>query len=370
MAIRTVDSGGLWIPRFPDANLGPPSSILVNLTAAGHKYANVIQVPKTGTIHKVNFWSAAVNGTGTMVVDCRLESLDTSVQPSRPSGSLIAAGANQTISLTGADDVVWKTTAAFTTPYAATVGDRLAVVMNITDMGTTTGLDLSTYSDTTGERMNNMQYSLLNNTGSWAVPAGRRAAAVTIEYLDGTYASIPGIIMGGWNAVSAHTYNTGTSLTRNGLRFRLPFPARLAYCWYWIANDGPHKIELYNDAGTLLNTLSTVFLANTRAVNTAQVNQATLSDQVDLLKDTWYRLVITPTSTTSITMYSNVMAGLEQMGINEGGQSFHRTHFTSSSWTDQTTGMPHMGIGLNGFDDGVFAGGIKGLHAINDGIIA
>ena len=77
-----------------------------------------------------------------------------------------------------------------------------------------------------------------------------------------------------------------------------------------------------------------------------------------LTANTYYRLVVKPTTANNITVVDYTFASVALMDAISGGQYCHKTERTDAgAWTDTTTRRPWMGFLIDQLDDGVGGSG-------------
>ena len=108
---------------------------------------------------------------------------------------------------------------------------------------------------------------------------------------------------------------------------------------------------LYDSNGT--TALATKSISG-GAMLTATANRAHIwfDTPQAILKDTYYRLVVKPTTANSVTVYDNTLHSAAALDSLPGGQNAHlTTRVDAGSWTDTTTRKPIMGVLCDQFDD-------------------
>lgn len=134
--------------------------------------------------------------------------------------------------------------------------------------------------------------------------------------------------------------------------FQLDVPARLAGLWLWADTDGDFTVEVYDsDGSTVLS--STSFDLNVRQGTGSGHHFLLLDTVVTLTKDTNYRIVVKPSTTTNLAIYSTDFGSAAVMDQVGGGQNFSYTERTDAgAWTNTATRRPLMGILLDQIDNG------------------
>ncbi len=339
--------GGLTVPHHVEAILGAPSITGYPMDATGEQIAFIFKIPKSGTITTLSIRTGAVTVTDTLKLG--LYTVDTSNNPTTTAYGSMTAG---TQALPASNTWYDVTLGGNCT---ATAGDVVALVIEFNSY-VAGNLNIATLGGTSGSHANicgfpeSRQY-----TASWAAIPTRPLFALT--YSGPSY----GFIYGAYpvSAITETNFNSSSTPDERGLKFSLPFPARLSGFWFnCLVNNvlGAADIVLYDtDGTTVLQTCSVDF----QKVNaTPRMFYFQFATAQALSKDVYYRLVIKPTTTTSNAYYSFTVSAAGLLDCFEGGQNFHLTTRTDAgAWTDTTTQRPYIGLILDQLDDGVGGGG-------------
>lgn len=359
MTIQSIPAG-LWIPRpFPD--IGTPSlTFYSSVSNAGGKIGWILAAPKAGNIHKV-VWGTRTVTTGA-TVDVRLETIDATVTPAVPSGTLFGTTTNGAQVVASSDDNVTFTT-TLTADATVTQGQLFAVVIANASPGS-----MSIPTCLTGlSTILGFPYIAVFNGTSWAASTTGVVPSLSLEYSDGSYAPIQGV----WPAsatLNTNAMSTSTTPDVWGLRFQLPFPARVRGAWGIINGSGDFTVRLVNSAynqGALTGILATATLDKDERAATPRTYNFTFDNSVSLAANTNYRLIVSPSTTTSLSVYDLSLVTAAQMNAWEGGSNFMLTSAKDptqdSDWTNYNSGTfrePFIGLLLDGFDDAVSTGGV------------
>lgn len=327
----------LVLPKFtsPAAQFSIASSpISTTLDASGDSLAFLIPHLDTGkTITSVSFWITAVAGTPPAYT-VRLETV-TAATPPVPSGSLVAAGADGTVTPTSANAVV---TATLTTPYAPTDGELYAIVIN---SASATGANYATFRAACP--LGGTWYlpsAIVNTTGSYV--AQTQPPSIRITYSDGTY---------GQTFLSATitnlTVDTGTTPDEVGnvIIPRVPMTVHGLGAFLRLqttAADG--EMNLYDDTDTQLATFT--LDAQTHVYDNSNQYRVHVSDgsEVALTLGGTYRITWKPTTLgdTSIaearfanTIDRQVFLGVQDQVNHQPWLDMYKTSRSGAgSWTD------------------------------------
>lgn len=350
MALQSL-KGGVFIPA-PDMFQwsGAPSFNNSPIDAADEGVAAILAIPKTGNVLKILFSTRTVT-TGATVTG-RIETLDAAVTPATPSGTLYHANATGTLVVNSTDDNIGLTI-SFASAAPVTKGDKVAVIVKnpLVSFG---NIQIADFADD----VTNFPYKMLN-TGispliSWAVIA--RAPIVGLEYDDGSYEHIHGC----WpiTTITTTTYNNTSTPDEIGIRFQVAFPCRASGMWAYMDPDGDFNVNLYDSDGvTKIASTSYAVDKDVSGTTTAGYHFFKFATTANLTKDTYYRLVIEPSSATSLSLYDFTVLTAAVMDAFDGGQLVHLTSAKDptgeGSWTNTTTRRPWMGLEIDAFDDAV-----------------
>lgn len=319
------------------------------LVASG-RIGFIFQAPKTGTIDRVLWRSGTASGSPT--VDVRLETVGTG----SPSGTLF--GTNTNI-VTGAVASNTDYESTLTAGASVTQGDFLSLVWAY---NSGTSIQIALASLVTSMQLNLPQIS---TAGTYSLIAGRLPYAA-LRYSDGTYCPIAagGVAYGIGSTISAYTSG------ERGLRFRLPYTARVSGFWASFDPDVDFTVNLYDDAtapgGTAIRSLA---IATNRFIQkNAVVSQFNFSSSVTLAADTWYRLVGAPSGSPGIRYNINTIPSASYAAA--VATDHHETVSSGGSWVNTDTVLPQIGVVIDGLDNGVGGGGGLILpRAMNGGLL-
>jgi len=333
MALQTF-KGGVWIPQI-EHYVHRTGDFLID--AAGEKFAVIFKVPKTGTISKIGFMTGAVANSQTLRVGLQ------TVDPATGDASGTAYG-GMTVGTQAAPAADTWYTVTLGTGASATVGDYVAAVI---EFDATVG---SVYFRVTNNTNDIFPYCGLYTT-VWTKSV--RVPLLGIEYSDGSY-EFNNCLAYNTN-VGAYTINTGTTPDEVGNYFSFPSPVTVSGVWVAVDLDGDGDIILYDNADTVLATTS---LDKEMRGSTVRGNQYYSFASVTLTKDTIYRLVIKPTTTTSLSIYYSGFPTVAAMDTFPYGQLMYQTTRTDAgAWTEDTTQRVMIAPLIIAFSDGVGGSG-------------
>jgi hypothetical protein len=166
------------------------------------------------------------------------------------------------------------------------------------------------------------------------------------------------------SAFTANSYNSGSSPDRRGMRFQLPGPARLKGINLWIDADGDFDVVFYAADGVTPTVLASVD-KDIRAGTAIGAMRIRFASPQTLAADTWYRVVILPTSVTSVGIVEMEVASAAYLDAFRGGTDFQWTEVAGApaleaDWTNVATSRLWAGLEFDQIDDG--AAGSSTIH--------
>jgi len=316
-----------------------PSSYTLN--TAGYKCAQVTYAPKSGTISKVGVTVGSVTTSRQLKVS--IQGVNAS---GIPDGTIKGGGnAYTTFTPTAAG---WYS-GNLVSPLTVSAGDPISVVVEFSgDTGNLTirydALVVATHD----------VYSA-NYTTSWTKVTGG-ALLCGIEYDDGSQGVCP--FFKPFLTCNYLGINNGSATTEIGIRFKLPAPVRAVGASHigYNALNGAFQYKLYDVAsGDVLATA--IYTAGQNTGLSTSYGFLPFSSPVSLSKDTWYRLVVVPTTSTIVGMNYFDVDSASLMDAFSLGQNCYATTKTSGSWVDTTTRRYLAYLLIDQIDDGSGGGG-------------
>lgn len=359
MTLQTIP-GGLWIPPgWPNTGAGVP---LLNqftaLTIANNRVAFVFQVPKTGTLD----WFEVRYGNVTNAPDngMRFSFQDVDSNGNPDNGEDQYAVATMASVATGLwsvlPDYMGSTGTGSGSKRSVTRGDWLACVIRFESFtaGDSVVVTLLT-ADTLAAPSSMFKYaSQSSDAGASYTKQTDRSLDIALKYDDGTYACL------GWPdvpmlVINTRTFSNASTPDERGLLFQVPFPCRCEGGWVRVDSDAAWDMILYNAAGS--NIASQTYGIK-RVSTTGSNGRIYFPTPVDLTENVDYRLVVKPTSASTIAIYDFDINSNVHLEAIDGGVNWMSTSRTDAgAWTDTDTNRPFMGIILSAFDDGASGGG-------------
>jgi hypothetical protein len=344
--------GGAILPHLRPAAVAQAFQTFT-VDANGEKLAFVIPCTKTGNFKKIRFYVNVLTTSGDL--DVRIETID--LTTGDPTGTLVNANLTATVTVSAVGEVE----AVFTTAAQVTIGTVIAIVMQRTT-GTFAGSIAANATWGTGNTVLAFGY-----TDQFLVAwlKDDLAPNICIEYDDATRMVSPFFLYMS-AAVTTDTWNDTTAGgDRIGMRFKVPFKARLSGVGMNIDNDGDMEVLVYDTDGATIIASTTVLDAQAR--ESAAVHPLTFipfTSPPTLTPGSFYRVVIHPTTATSCVMTSHNVVTAADLDCAAGGQDFHYTKNGTASaptqesdWTQTLTRQPPMWLFFDQLSDDAGGGG-------------
>ncbi len=369
MTVTAFTGGGIYLPEpIIFGNGAPTFDANLLIDASTEKVAFVFQVPKTGTLDKLEFRAGTI-GSFNASSRLRISFQDLDLTTGDPDG--VQDQYRDIASLTSA---TWTIPGLMTsdgtdtgTKRSVTKGELLTVVFEYQVFTAADSVRITNIG-TSGNASNfiNLPYADLNTGGTWA-KQGTMIPVCVLKYNDGTYYTPPGCLASSaLNTIT--TFNTGSTPDERGLLFQLPFPFQLEGFFVRLDLDGDADVILYDGSDNVLKTISLDKDVRTNA--NANWLRFIYSSVYSGLANTSYRLIVKPTSATNVQIYDWDVNSSSILTNYSGGSTWKYTQRTDAgAWTDTDTKRPFMGLILSGFDDGL-SGGVKIHQGMQGGLAA
>ncbi len=335
-----VDVKGVnLVPGFLACPFSGTYALNTTMDAAGELCGSVLEIPKTGNISKIGFRTGTVTVSDTLKIS--LQTVDEAT--GRPTGTLIHADAYGTQAGLAANTTYWV---SLQNDVAVTRGDIVAPVV---EFNSYVAGNLRITRSIGNSGFENFPYVFEYVGSVWTFSSS--PPNFGIEYDDGVIEPINITLP----AVLALTpsWDTNDNPDRRGLRFSVPYNCRLSGIFALIYLPADANIEIYDSDGTTIIPDGTISMdANLAGSAGAKPIVKILTTPIELTKDTFYRIVLHPTTGTNINLYvldvTNDGAN-EAMNAIDGGVNFHYTtcHGSPSvegNWTQTATKRPLIGI--------------------------
>lgn len=325
--------------RFNNLNvdrLDPASNVGgLAMTGSAHKIAFMFQVPKTGTIRKLGFRTAAVTTSDTLKVG-----LQTLTSNHNPSGTQYGGSTPGTVSGLVANTGYTVTLAA---DANATVGDRVAMVIEFNSY-VAGNLSIANV----GADLIGIGYpSTKQFVSSWAIQ--NRVPIMWVEYSDGSYALIRGVFP--FSVLTSQTYNSGSNPDEYGMKFKFPFKTRLrGFRFYNQLNaSGNVTAKVYDSDGSTVLTSITMSIDN---MTMSKRYLAVIFPSLPTLEsDTFYRVTFLNNNANDMTLDVFTLPSVAAQDSLDGGQNCYlTTRNDNGSWTDSTDKRPGFELEFDQID--------------------
>lgn len=296
----------------------------VILDAAGEYVTYIYQASEDMNLSHVGFRNSTATGSPT--VDVRIETVDATT--GLPTGTLWATDTNI---VTGALSANSWNLVALTASATIAAGSIFAVKIAYNSGTTATITRISGYAPAL-----NLPY-VVTNTGTPAKATNTTAQTIALGSSATDFYALPNTLP--ISAASGAVALNNSTGARRGMRFKLPFTVRAIGATWWASTTaGDYKIELYDDAGSSLLATSSTFDGDSSQLSGSKSNNAYFDDPVTVTANTWYRLVVTPTSVTNISMAAVTPAGTDYLEAMPGGANSQLTTYaTAGGWVDTAT---------------------------------
>jgi hypothetical protein len=197
-----------------------------------------------------------------------------------------------------------------------------------------------------------LNFPQISTAGTYVVISSR-AAYAALRYSDSSYVPISaGGVAYGVSSIIAF-YTTG----EKGVRFRLPYAARISGFWATFDPDVDFTVRLYADSTAPGGTaIASATVGTNRFIQKYNaLSSYSFSSSVAINKDTWYRLVASPSGSPGIRFNVNtVPAAAYSTAV---ATDHMLTESSGGSWINTATILPQIGVIIDGLDNGVSSGG-------------
>lgn len=331
------------IPEYISVTGSPGFNNGMLLDASTEKAEFVVEAPKTGNLRKIIYRVGTM--TTSTTVDCRIETLDKTVIPSTPTGTLWGTNTNGSDSSLVANTI---RTITLTADATVTEGDQLAVVIANSATGNFTVSCLN---------YNNVRYPYtFLNTGARTVR--EFAPCLAFEYDDGVIYPVLGCYP--IETITNNNFNSGSTPDERGMRFQVPFSCRVIGAW-WIgptsSGGGTYAVKIYNNSDSVLLQRTGVDNDVWYASGSNGSHLLRFSGTVDLSAATWYRMTLLPETAADVGLTDfDVDAAAHFTAFELGTNCYYTQRTNAGAWTDTTTKRPYMGLIISHLDDGAGGG--------------
>lgn len=311
------------------------------LTATTHRAAAAFQAPTSGSLSQVGFRTGSV----TTAADLRVR-VETIASDGNPSGTLVAAGAEQTVASASVTANTWIDVTLGTAPTVST-GDLLYLVIDAPS-----GTPNLNISRTSGGVSYALPFTNLFTT-LWARSESSRPVMAVM--IGGSWRTVPQTFPVA--TISTTSFNSGSTPDERGNKFTMPVDAQVDGAWVALntTGGGACDIVLYDSSSTVLASQS--IPASFPTLNAPHL--VMFDSAVSLAKNDVCRIVLKPTSVTNVALPHRTFPDATRAALMGG--DFHRTtRVDGGAWTDTTTARENIGLMISQVHD--TSGGATGRY--------
>lgn len=336
----------LYQPMWPSDISSIPSlanAYTVNTLASQQIVAVAFEAPKTGNITGASIrFHAAANATGI-------------VYTLRPLGATGLPDMNTSLAsvTVGTVSSAGFAAATFSSPYAATRGEGLAIC--VTTTSGTIDYQFGSFADA-GLFGSSSIIRSQDSGATWTMVFGLAPSAAII-YDDG-YTAVPGM----WpiDFVASGVMNNLSNPDTKGNRFNLPYDARVGGYWVWADIESDCLLRLF-DASGVVSGSSYTLVDDYPQGTTGVLSSHYLPAPLTLAKNTDYVLALTPQTNTSSPIYTIGSSTADLFGAIPGKGSAVAVTADEptnlASFTNDDNRLMMFGLIIDGIDVGSGEGG-------------
>lgn len=353
---------GVWTPaRDLFVSAGLPTANATALDAAADRWSPVFRAPKAGTIDKIRIVLGAVTKDATTELTASFQTV--SLTDGNPSGTetyfRVIPNADIVANdflLTGKITDDGTDTGA---QWTVAMGDLLCASVRISTFVAADSVIINSINGFTRNFGIFVGYLAENLTGAYA-KAANRVPMITLFYSDGSVEEVEGCFPP--MKFGVVNYNNTTTPDEYGLRFSLPYPAKLTAGYSGMDMDGDVDFVLYAAAG--LTNLGS-FDKDVRGATVSSVGPFQFNAEQTIAANTAYLLALKPMSATNIALaYADVAAQVDWDAW--GGQELYggsdKDPAVYGDFALTTTRRYLMGLKISALDDGAGGGGALLAH--------
>lgn len=323
----------------------PVESVAVTLDGSSEKCAHIQQIVRAGNIAAVSFYNAAITTGDT--IKASIQTVDTST--GFPTGTIWAtATGNKAFGTVAVStgETGWSTI-TFGEVAPVTQDDLIAIVFEYNSYAAG---NMRFYANIVVGGQS-IPYAANNLTGSWAMLL-RGGLGIVIGYSDGYYAQTNSEGVG---AAASLALSQSTDPDEIGNYFQVPFTMRAYGMCVYADIDYDCTMSILAADNTVLAS-GTAYAGARNTTGRAMLNMM-FSASYTLQPSTWYRMIITPTTTSNVSVYYISVHTAAAMDVLDGGILCYATSRNNKgAWTDLTTRRFAMSLLIDQID--IPAGGI------------
>mgnify|MGYP001570964146 CR=1 FL=1 len=338
-------SGGIYFPTMPQDIQGNTAFGTIVLDSANESAAQILQLPRSGTISKIGFRTLTVT-TGAEL-DIRIETL----ARGNPSNTLYQSSSNALQVVGDANDNTYFTV----TLGSGTVIQAGSVFAVRVQMSATSAGNLN-IAGLVNSFISGFPYGDNFLANAW-VKSVNPSLVGGLEYSDGTYAESVGYLP--VKGISSLLINTSSTPDEMGAVFSFPYPCTAIGGWARLNLDPSVTATLYDsDTTTILRSIL-LDSNQTVSITAEEVQIFYFPSSVNFVAGNSYRLTFVPdpapVSLAFPISYGSSVAVMR--AFSQYPRFFLTSRTNSGGWTDDPVGFPTVGLILNGFDDAAQTGG-------------
>lgn len=357
MAYQLVN--GMCFPTVTEiAVIGGGSTAFSNylMNATGQKVASVFRVPATGTLHHVEFFLGTVTVGGTLKISFQ----DVDIATGNPDG---VVDQFRTMVVLDTYDNAWAISSIMTdtgldggTPRSVTKGAMLSAVIEFNTFGGTESLNIQALRIASVTQGIGNQYTATYSGAAWTKQT-LTGCFFALVYSDGSvYPMRCAPITNSITLTAA--ISQSTSPDEAGNLIQVPFACKVDGLYIAMDLDQDCEVVLY-DGVTVLATVAVD--KDIRPLSTGVVYYLPIAE-ITLTAGSSYRIVLKPSTVTSINLYRVSVTTATLRNQWPGGQFMQWTQRTDAgAWTEIATTMAFCGFCISQLSDTVIAGGSGGV---------
>jgi hypothetical protein len=325
------------------------------IDATGERVANVLQIYTAGTLAKVHVRTGTVTTGDTLKVSIQGVTSD-----GLPDGTILATATGNkaygTVVVADNDDNVWKEV-TLTETVNVTQGQFISIVIEFNSY-VAGNMQISI------SQVSNIIYTSYACTDITATP-GTWIKSTTAASFYNCALEYSG---GGFNlnvdhgAARATTVTISSSSTPDevGNYVQYAYPFRAVGFYAYIEADNAFDMILYDASNNVLANCSPS--NNIRYGTGAGVSvyffDSSPASYYDIVKDTWYRIVVKPTTTSNIFVnYMVAQSAAALSSISGGTYCYQTSRSDEGAWTENTSQRIYIGLLGTQLHDGASTGG-------------
>lgn len=359
--------------EYPAVLFQPVVGTGVVMDATGERLGTVYCVTKAGDIAKVLFYNAAVTSGDTIKASIQTVGAD-----GLPTGTVWATATGNkaygTVAIS-TSDTGWHTV-TFTEVAPVVAGDIIAIVFewNSYSSGNMRFYTNACIATVPGGsiRFPYMVTDITASPGTWVIAPyyGSGGLAITLEYDGGNYYN--NFNADGLACTSTFALGTGSTPDEVGNYFQVPFTMRAyGFCLY-IDLDYAVTVSLLDSSNTVLanRELDPDWRCGTAAGPHFFPFDPDPAALVTLQPSTWYRLIITPSSSNTVAAYYLDVPSAAAMATLDGGALCYATsRDNGGAWTNLGTRRWAVYLLIDQIDIPSGGGGGGGLPILGGSIV-